>query len=163
MNDDVEDGVTLEAPAVQPEVATPIATMMERPRKQQRQPVDLQDCEVNLDDEVDDNGDLVHFAFLAESEPVRLVDAIQHPKWQEAMNKELMAIEKNNIMTQIGFNLNISIKIYVGNVSAINLVENPVFHQISKHIDIRYHFLRDQVWKNMIGILQIRRSYCRFS
>ena len=113
--------------------------------------------------QVDDNGDLVHFAFLAESEPVRLVDAIQHPKWQEAMNKELMAIEKNNIMTQIGFNLNISIKIYVGNVSAINLVENPVFHQISKHIDIRYHFLRDQVWKNMIGILQIRRSYCRFS
>jgi len=27
---------------------------------------------------------------------VRLVDAIQHPKWQKAMNEELMAIEKNN-------------------------------------------------------------------
>ena len=108
MNDDREDGVTLEAPAVQseaaiqPEVATPIATMMERPRRQQRQPVHLQDCEVNLDDEVDDNGDLVHFAFLAESEPVRLADVIQHPKWQKTMNEELMAIEKNNIMTQIG-------------------------------------------------------------
>ena len=38
------------------------------------------------------------------------------------MNKELMAIEKNNIMTQIGFNLNVPIKIYVDNVSAINLV-----------------------------------------
>ena len=44
LNDDVEDGVTLEAPAVQPEgviqseVATPIATMMEQPRRQQRQP-----------------------------------------------------------------------------------------------------------------------------
>ena len=93
MNDDVEDGVTLEAPAVQPEapavqpevviqpkVAAPIATMMERPRRQQRQPVHLQDCEVNLDDEVDDNGDLVHFAFFAESEHVRLAYAIQHPK-----------------------------------------------------------------------------------
>ena len=34
LNDDVEDGVTLEAPAVQPEVAAPIATMMERPRRQ---------------------------------------------------------------------------------------------------------------------------------
>ena len=110
----MEDGVTLEAPAVQPEAAvqpevviqpevtTPIATMMERPRRQQRQPVHLQDCEVNLDDEVDDNGDLVHFSFLAKSEPVRLADAIQHPKWQKAMNEELMAIEKNNIMTQIG-------------------------------------------------------------
>ena len=110
----MEDEVTVEAPAIQreapavqpeviiqPEVATPIATMMERPRRQQRH-VHLQDCEVNLDDEVDDNGDLIHFAFLAESEPIRLVDAIQHPKWQKAMNEELMAIEKNNIMTQIG-------------------------------------------------------------
>jgi len=102
LNGDMEDEVTLEAPAVQPEVATPIATMMERPRRQHRQPVHIQDCEVNLDDEVDDNGDLVHFAFLAESELVRLVDAIQHPKWQKAMNEKLMAIEKNNIMTQIG-------------------------------------------------------------
>jgi len=47
LNDDVEDGVTLEAPAVQPEaviqpeVAAPIAIMMERPRRQQRQPVHL--------------------------------------------------------------------------------------------------------------------------
>ena len=154
----MEDEVTLEAPtvqpeaAVQPEVVAPIATMMERPRRQQRQPVHFQDCEVNLDDEVDDNGDLVHFAFLAESEPVRLVDAIQHPKWQEAMKEELMAIEKNNIMTQIGFNLDVPIKIYVDNISAINLAKNPIFHQRSKHIDIRYHFLRDQVGKNMIRL-----------
>jgi len=47
----------------------------------------------------------------------------------------------SNIMTQIGFNLDVSIKIYVDNVSAINLAKNPVFHQRSKHIDIRYHFL----------------------
>jgi len=41
LNDDVEDGVTLEAPAVQPEVViqpevvVQTATMMERPRRQQ--------------------------------------------------------------------------------------------------------------------------------
>jgi len=104
LNDDVEDEVTLEAPAVQPEVviqpkfATPIATMMERTRRQQRQPVHLQDYEVNFDDEFDDNGELVHFAFLADSELVRLADVIQHPKWQKAMNEYLMAIEKNNTL-----------------------------------------------------------------
>jgi len=87
---------------------------------------------------------------------VRLADAIQHPKWEEAMNEELMAMEKNNIMTQIGFNLEVSIKIYVDNVFAINLAKNPVFHQRSKHIDIRYHFLRDQVRKNMIKL-----EYCK--
>jgi len=34
--------------------------------------------------------------FFAYSEPVRLADVIQHPKWKEDMNEELMAIEKNN-------------------------------------------------------------------
>jgi len=72
------------------------------------------------------------------------------------MNEELMAIEKNNIMTQIGFNLDVPIKMYVDdNVSAINLAKNSDFHQRSKHIDIRYHFLRDKVGKNMIKL-----EYC---
>ncbi|XP_068487058.1 uncharacterized protein [Phaseolus vulgaris] len=74
-----EDGVTLEASTVQleaaiqpeaviqPEVAAPIATMMERLRRQQQQPVHRQDCEANHDDEVYDNGDLVHFVFLVYS------------------------------------------------------------------------------------------------
>jgi len=80
LNYDVEDEVTLEVlvvqpeAVIQPEVASPIATMMERPRRQQRQPVHLQDCEAYLDDEVDDNGDLDHFAFLVDSKPVRLAD-----------------------------------------------------------------------------------------
>jgi len=65
----------------------------------------------------------------------------------------------NNIMTQIGFNLDVPIKIYVDNVSAINLAKNPVFHQRSKHIDIRYHFLRDQVGKNMIKLEYCRSEY----
>jgi len=59
-------------------------------------------------------------------------------------------------MTQIGFNLDVPIKIYVDNVFAINLAKNPTFHQRSKHIDIRYHFLRDQVGKNIIKL-----EYCR--
>ena len=87
---------------------------------------------------------------------MRLADVIQHPKWQKAMNEELMGIEENNIMTQIGFNLDVPNKIYVDNVYAINLAKNMFFHQRSKHIDIRYHFLRDQVGKNMIKL-----EYCR--
>jgi len=65
----------------------------------------------------------------------------------------------NNIMTQIGFNLDVPIKIYVDNVFAINLAKNSVFHQISKHIDIRYHFLRDQVGKNMIKLEYCKSKY----
>ena len=31
------------------------------------------------------------------------------------------------------------------NKSAVMLVKNPVFHQRSKHIDVRYFFVRDRV------------------
>lgn len=29
------------------------------------------------------------------------------------------------------------------NQSAIHLIKNPVFHQRTKHIDVRYHFIRE--------------------
>ena len=33
--------------------------------------------------------------------------------------------------------------IYCDNQSCIQLSENPIFHNRSKHIEIRYHFIRD--------------------
>ena len=36
------------------------------------------------------------------------------------------------------------------NESAVKLANNPVQHSRTKHIDIRYHFLRDHVAKNNI-------------
>jgi hypothetical protein len=35
--------------------------------------------------------------------------------------------------------------IHCDNQSCIKLSENPVFHDCSKHIDIKYHFIRDCV------------------
>ena len=40
--------------------------------------------------------------------------------------------------------------IYCDNTSAINLSKNPVNHSRTKHIDIRHHFLRDNVEKGNI-------------
>ena len=40
--------------------------------------------------------------------------------------------------------------IYCDNQSFIKLSENPVFHDRSKHIDIRYHHLRDCVAKRIM-------------
>uniref|UniRef100_A0A803LCB7 Uncharacterized protein n=2 Tax=Chenopodium quinoa TaxID=63459 RepID=A0A803LCB7_CHEQI len=40
--------------------------------------------------------------------------------------------------------------IYVDNMSAIKLAKNPVQHGRSKHIDTRFHFLRDQVKQGTI-------------
>jgi hypothetical protein len=35
--------------------------------------------------------------------------------------------------------------IYCDNQSCIKLSENPVFHDRSKHIEIRYHFIQDRI------------------
>ena len=41
--------------------------------------------------------------------------------------------------------------IYFDNQSCIKLSANPVFHDRSKHIDIRYHHIRDCVqWRIML-------------
>lgn len=44
------------------------------------------------------------------------------------------------------------IQLHVDNKSAINLAKNPISHGRSKHIETKFHFLRDQVnskkWRN---------------
>lgn len=46
--------------------------------------------------------------------------------------------------------------LYVDNKSAINLAKNPVFHGRSKHIDIRYHFIRDCVERGDIKLEYVK-------
>ncbi|XP_019266657.1 PREDICTED: uncharacterized protein LOC109244083 [Nicotiana attenuata] len=38
------------------------------------------------------------------------------------------------------------------NTSALNMAKNPVLHKKTKHIDVRHHFLRDNVKKGLICI-----------
>jgi hypothetical protein len=42
--------------------------------------------------------------------------------------------------------------IHCDNQSCIRLSENPVFHDRSKHIDIRYHFIRDCVQRGVVRL-----------
>ena len=42
--------------------------------------------------------------------------------------------------------------IYRDNQSCIKLMENPVFHDRSKHIGIKYHFIRDYVQKGAVKL-----------
>ncbi|KAI3498732.1 hypothetical protein L1887_09191 [Cichorium endivia] len=44
------------------------------------------------------------------------------------------------------------VKLFVDNKSAIALMQNPVFHGRSKHIDTRFHFIRDCIEKNLITV-----------
>jgi hypothetical protein len=39
--------------------------------------------------------------------------------------------------------------------SAISVAKNPVFHSITKHIVVRYHFLRDNDEKGNIDLIHV--------
>ena len=41
------------------------------------------------------------------------------------------------------------------NQSCIKMTENPVFHDKSKHIEVRYHFIRDMVQKGAIKLKHV--------
>jgi hypothetical protein len=66
------------------------------------------------------------------------------------------AIQEANFLTQLladmtGMNKK-SVDIFVDNQGAIMLAKNPVHHQRSKHIDIKYHYIRSQVKSEIINL-----------
>ncbi|KAJ9535203.1 hypothetical protein OSB04_un001716 [Centaurea solstitialis] len=49
--------------------------------------------------------------------------------------------------------------IYIDNTSAISIVNNPVKHSKTKHIEIRFHFIRDCNEKKLIQVLKVQTDY----
>ena len=48
--------------------------------------------------------------------------------------------------------------IHCDNQSCIKLSNNPVFHDRSKHIEMRYHFIRDLVQRGALKLQYIRTN-----
>lgn len=53
------------------------------------------------------------------------------------------------------------VTLYIDNRSAIDIAKNPVFHGRSKHIDIRYHFIRECVERKVIVIKHVNSDMQR--
>ncbi|KAJ9547280.1 hypothetical protein OSB04_019823 [Centaurea solstitialis] len=49
--------------------------------------------------------------------------------------------------------------VYIDNNSAISIVNNPVKHSKTKHIEIKYHFIRDSNEKKLIQVLKVHTDY----
>ncbi|KAD0988267.1 hypothetical protein E3N88_43456 [Mikania micrantha] len=48
-----------------------------------------------------------------------------------------------------------STTLFVDDKSAIELMKNPVFHGRSKHIDTKYHFIRESVEKDLVNVVHV--------
>jgi hypothetical protein len=51
------------------------------------------------------------------------------------------------------------IPIHFDNTSAISVSKNPVFHSKTKHIPIKYHFLREHVTNTVVSLRYIPSKY----
>lgn len=45
--------------------------------------------------------------------------------------------------------------LFIDNMSAIRLIKNPEFHQRSKHIDVKFHFIREMYKRGVIDVKHI--------
>ena len=75
-----------------------------------------------------------------EAEYIASSSAVCEALWLRNLLKELCHAQEESTIVS------------VDNVSAIKLAKNPVQHGRSKHIDTRFHFLREQVKQGTITI-----------
>jgi hypothetical protein len=69
----------------------------------------------------------------AEVEYIALCVAVCEALWLRKLLADLFGHEVDSTV------------IHCGNQSCVKLSENPVFHDKSKHIEIKYHYIRDMV------------------
>ena len=82
-----------------------------------------------------------------EAEFMAATAAACHALWLRSLLAEIIGAEPKPV------------KMFVDNKSAIALMKNPVFHGRSKHVDIRFHFIREcRGRKNHRGIHPNRRT-----
>ena len=68
------------------------------------------------------------------------------------------AIWLQNLLKEIGLPQKELTKFFVDNKSAIDLAKNPVFHDRSKHIDTRYHYIKECITRKDMQ-LEYVKSY----
>ncbi|GKD47729.1 retrovirus-related pol polyprotein from transposon TNT 1-94 [Tanacetum coccineum] len=76
-----------------------------------------------------------------EAEYIAATSCVCHAIWLRSMLKELHMEQED------------ATEIYVDNKSAIDLAKNPVYHDLSKHINTRYHFIRECIARKDVRVI----------
>ncbi len=55
--------------------------------------------------------------------------------------------------------VDVPIVIYCDNISSILLVNNPIYHARTKHIEVHYHFIKEKVITKEIDLIHVSTKH----
>ncbi|KAE8735609.1 hypothetical protein F3Y22_tig00000340pilonHSYRG00771 [Hibiscus syriacus] len=99
-------------------------------------------------------GDIA-FTWMSKKQPIVTLSTCE-AEYVAATSCVCHAIWLRNLLKEIGLIQEEPTKVYVDNKSAIALAKNPVFHDRSKHIDIRYHYIRECVARKDVEVEYVK-------
>jgi hypothetical protein len=59
-----------------------------------------------------------------------------------------------SVLTELGYEGKDAqrVRLYSDNQSSLALAENPELHQRTKHVDVQYHYIREQVAEGLVDL-----------
>ncbi|GAB2287252.1 hypothetical protein Dimus_039813 [Dionaea muscipula] len=77
-----------------------------------------------------------------EAEYIAITDVLKEATWVQGLLKEIQMLEDH-------------CTVFTDNQSALQLCKNPVYHERTKHIDVRYHYIRDIIAAGTLKIAKV--------
>jgi hypothetical protein len=78
-----------------------------------------------------------------------LKETIKENLYIKSLISQIPVLKQNLLKTDI---------IYTDSMSSIELAKNPIYHARSKHIDIQYHFVRENYLNKIVNLIFIPTS-----
>jgi hypothetical protein len=66
---------------------------------------------------------------------------------------------QRSFLEEIGMQVQEAITVGSDSQSALNLIGNPVYHEKSKHIGIRFHYIREQVQQKLVEFVYVPTEF----
>lgn len=103
------------------------------------------------------------YIFFLASGPISYKSKLQSIIAQSTTESEYVAISAAakeaiyiiSLIKELGFYNQNKFPLYTDNNGALLLANNPIFHERTKHIAVKYHYIRDLVYKGIIDLIHI--------